>query len=198
MKVITGLGNPGARYEGTRHNIGFEVLSALAEKIGAPLRRSFRFKARVSDGTVGGAGVMLVQPATYMNESGLAVAPIVRKRGCAVSDVIVVLDDTAIELGRLRIRARGSSGGHNGLQSLIQALGSDEFVRVRVGVGADSVGGSLREHVLGRFAPGEFDAVREMVRLATEAVICVVQSGAEVAMNRFNARPAAARPENNG
>ncbi len=186
MKVIVGLGNPGKRYQQTPHNVGFDVIDKVACDISCELRRSFRFKARIGRGLFGGEEILLVKPETYMNLSGRAVAPILRYRKLTPADMILVADDADLDIGMLRIRVRGSSGGHNGVASVIQSVGSEDFVRVRIGVGRDQSGRGLVEHVLTAFSPNERKLVDEVVVRAGQSVFCVLESGVEEAMNRFN------------
>ncbi len=188
MKLVAGLGNPGARYEGTRHNVGFEVADELARRAGAKFRRRWRFPVRQASLSEGDAHILLVKPVSFMNRSGQALAPLLRRKGLAPSDMIVVLDDTELACGRLRIRPRGGAGGHNGLQSVIQHLGTEEFARVRVGIGPRPPGRELVEYVLSRFDPEQRAKTDRVVGLAAEAVWSLVREGVEQAMNRFNAR----------
>ena len=186
MKLVVGLGNPGREYERTRHNIGFEVVDELAARIGAEFRRSLRFAAHLADGRVAADAILIAKPTTYMNASGVAVGALAGRKGIQPVDVLVVVDDVDIELGRLRIRAKGSAGGHNGLKSVIAALGTDEFVRVRVGVGRPDGGGEMVDHVLSRFLPGEKELAGQMVKRAADAVETWWRDGLVKAMNSFN------------
>ena len=142
MKVIVGLGNPGKAYAHTPHNVGFDVVHELARRLGCTLSLNRRFAARVGRTVGAETELLLVQPQTYMNDSGAAVAPILRYRKLTPADLVVVLDDADLPLGRLRIRKQGSSGGHRGLQSIVDALGTGEFIRVRVGIGRGESGGT--------------------------------------------------------
>lgn len=184
MKLVVGLGNPGKEYAGTRHNIGAEVVELLAARAGCALKRKWRLQARAARAVVGGEAVTLARPSTFMNASGAAVASLVRWLKCAPGDLIVVSDDIALDLGRIRIRPSGGAGGHKGLESVIASLGTDGFARVRVGIGAPR-GGQVR-HVLGRFAGGERPAVEEARERAALAVEEIVSKGVVPAMNRFN------------
>ncbi|MBO7356150.1 MAG: aminoacyl-tRNA hydrolase [Lachnospiraceae bacterium] len=188
MKMIVGLGNPGREYEHTRHNVGFDVISALAEKleISAGMWKA-EHRAHTARGMIGGEKVILVKPQTFMNLSGEAVRELndYYKLG-GVSDIIVISDDVAIPTGNIRIRMKGSSGGHNGLKNIILHMGSEDFVRVRVGVG-DS-GGDMVGHVLGHFSSEDAKKMNEAYKKAADAVCCIVTDGADVAMNRFNTR----------
>jgi len=188
MRMIVGLGNPGREYEHTRHNVGFDVISALAEKleISAGMWKA-EHRAHTARGMIGGEKVILVKPQTFMNLSGEAVRELndYYKLG-GVSDIIVISDDVAIPTGNIRIRMKGSSGGHNGLKNIILHMGSEDFVRVRVGVG-DS-GGDMVGHVLGHFSSEDAKKMSDAYKKAADAVCCIVTDGADVAMNRFNTR----------
>ena len=154
MKIVVGIGNPGRRYERTRHNLGFQVVDRLAAEHGLEVSRR-RFDARVGEGQIEARRVLLVKPQTYVNLTGSAVAPLLRWHRSSTEDLLVVCDDLNLEPGKLRLRRRGASGGHNGLQSVIECLGTEEFARLRIGIGR---GDDAVAHVLGAFAPGERDA----------------------------------------
>lgn len=184
VKLIVGLGNPGTEYDGTRHNVGWDAIDVLGKRhhIFVKSRRS---RALVGEGTIEGVKVVLAKPLTFMNLSGEAVAGLARRYRIASSDVIVVADDVNLDLGRLRIRAKGSAGGHNGLKSIIHSLGSDEFARVRVGIG--STDRDMIKHVLSRFSRAERPIVKQAIDEAADAVEVILAEGIETAMNRFNA-----------
>lgn len=186
MKLIVGLGNPGRAYRNTRHNIGFMVVDELASRLGITLRRSLRFPVESGRGAMGRQSVRLVKPQTYMNRSGQGIAPLLRKEGIAPGDLLVVYDDVALDWGRLRIRAQGSDGGHNGVRSVIDAAGSSAFVRIRVGIGPKPDKVPLSDYVLGPFTATERAATDEVVRRAADAVEAVCALGVEAAMNRLN------------
>lgn len=186
MKMVVGLGNPGRKYEHTRHNVGFDVVDELARRAGVAFRRSWRFPADLAEATLAGKRVLLVKPRTFMNRSGEAVGPLARKRGVAPAELLVVVDDVELECGRLRLRRDGRAGGHNGLKSLIELVGSEAFPRVRVGVGRVPEGGDLVQHVLGRFAPDDRKVMSEAVNRAADAVELVMKDGLEKAQNTFN------------
>lgn len=188
MKIIVGLGNPGERYARTRHNAGFLVVDALANELSRSLRRSFRFKARMAGATLNEEELLLIKPLTYMNNSGGVVASIMAYRKIELEDMIVVLDDADMDIGRLRVRPKGSSGGHKGLESVIQCVGSEAFTRVRVGIGRDTGGRNLVEYVLTPFSGEEWRLFAGAVEQAAQAVICVIASGIETAMNKFNGK----------
>jgi PTH1 family peptidyl-tRNA hydrolase len=185
MRLVVGLGNPGDRYRRTRHNVGFMVADALAARSGVTRWRE-EADAWIAEARVGGEPALLVKPATFMNRSGVAVERVLAGRGAALSDLVVVLDDVALDLGTLRVRERGSHGGHNGLRSLIEMLGSDDFPRLRVGIRKGEVHEDLAEYVLSEFPEEDVLVVQEMVGLAGDAVECLLRDGASEAMNRFN------------
>ena len=185
MRLVVGLGNPGDRYRRTRHNVGFMVADALAARSGVR-RWAFEADAWTAEARVGGEDALLVKPATFMNRSGVAVERVLEARGGGSADLVVVLDDVALDLGTLRVRERGTHGGHNGLRSLIEVLGSDEFARVRVGIRKGEPQADLAEYVLSEFPEDDVLVVQEMVGLAGDAVECLVRQGAAEAMNRFN------------
>jgi len=189
VRIVAGLGNPGPAYRRTPHNVGFEVVERLAKRFGGTWRSSTPFRGRLARITAGG-GVLLAQPATFMNLSGTCVAPLVRYHGAGPANLLVVLDDADLPPGRLRVRPSGSSGGHRGLQSVIDELGTGEFARLRIGVGREP-GQGLVEHVLGRLDPERAALVEQAVAAAVEAVLCWLTSGAEEAMNRYNGWSAA-------
>lgn len=185
MKVIVGLGNPGPQYRGTRHNVGFDVLERLAESLGVAFTKE-KHQGLLAEASARGAKVLLVKPLTFMNRSGDCVAPAVHNKVSSPADVLVVTDDVNLPLGRLRIRAGGSAGGHNGLKSLIERLGSDQFPRLRVGVGDKRATGDLADHVLSKFLPEEREVVAAMTARAVDAALLWVAEGVERTMNEFN------------
>src|SRR5262245_40107792 len=188
MKVIVGLGNPGRQYEGTRHNVGFVVVEYLAAAPGTgPFRR--RFDALVAESTEGGEQVLFVKPGTFMNLSGESVRQIIDFYKVEIKDVLIVCDDIALPLGKLRARARGSAGGQKGLRSIQQHLGTQEYSRLRVGVDAPGEHLDAADHVLSRFKPGERAVVEEAVANAAQAVLLWLRDGIDVVMNRFNPDP---------
>ena len=189
MKLIVGLGNPGPEYADTRHNLGFKVAEELALRHGLRLKSHAKWKARAAKIADIGEGVWLAQPTTFMNLSGWAVREMASFHKLAPSDVLIVVDDADLPLGRLRIRSRGSAGGHNGLKSVIHELGTVEFPRLRIGVGRET--GGLRNHVLGRFAAGEKAEVDAAVTRAADAAELFAREDILTAMNRFNPAPAA-------
>jgi peptidyl-tRNA hydrolase, PTH1 family len=185
MRVVVGLGNPGNKYHGTRHNVGFAVIDGLASSPSAGKFQS-RFQAQVAELMEGQEKVLLVKPETFMNLSGRSVRQIVDSYQLPLTDVLVVCDDVNLPLGRLRARAKGTHGGHNGLRDIQNHLGTTEYSRLRLGVDAGG-GGELTDHVLGRFRPSERPVIEDSLALAVQAVSVWIQQGIEVCMNRYNA-----------
>ena len=184
MKIVVGLGNPGNQYRETRHNIGFQVVDELARRWNAGAWKK-RYEAEVSEHRAIGP-VLLVKPQTYMNLSGTAVREAAKFYKTPAAEIVVVHDDLDLPAGRLRIRDRGGSGGHRGIESILTQLGSDEFVRVRFGVGRPPAGWDSADYVLGRFASEEQDLIREAVTKAADAIEMILKEGAAPAMNRYN------------
>jgi PTH1 family peptidyl-tRNA hydrolase len=187
MRVIVGLGNPGIEYAWTPHNLGFLVVDALAEDAGIRVTRP-EAKSLVGLGQIAGQEVVLAKPQTMMNLSGLAVRELIGRAECGPSELIVLCDDVAIPWGMLRVRERGTAGGHNGLKSIIGAIGSTEFVRVRLGVKPEEMRGDLKEYVLRQIRRDEEDLVAEEIEQGAEAVKVILAEGTQAAMNRFNRR----------
>ncbi len=185
MKLIVGLGNPGRRYEGTRHNIGFAVLAKLAERHGNGAARS-RFHGECIEADLQGQRTLLLRPATYMNLSGQSVseAKAFYKLDCC--DLLVICDDLSLPLGKLRFRARGSSGGQKGLENIIQRLGTDEFSRLRLGIGSAPAGWDWADYVLSKFTPDEQPEIDRCIALAAEAASTWATQGIEYCMNHYN------------
>ena len=188
MYIIVGLGNPGTKYEGTRHNMGFDVIDALIERNKVPSAGT-KFHALYGSGRIGNERIVLAKPLTYMNLSGTAVREITDFYKIDVkNELIVISDDIDLDPGRIRIRKKGSAGGQNGMKDIIEKLGTDEFVRVRVGTGAKPAGWDLADWVLSRFSAGERKTVDEAILRAAAAVETIVTDGADAAMNRFNVK----------
>jgi len=185
VRFVVGLGNPGERYRRTRHNVGFMVLDALAARLGRGQGRE-EGEAWVSRADFSGEESLLVKPLTFMNRSGVAVAELLALKGGSSRDVVVVMDDVALDLGWLRVRERGSHGGHNGLRSVIEVLGTEEFPRVRVGIRKGEVSADLADYVLAPFPNDDILLVQEVVGRAADAVESLIRDGAATAMNRFN------------
>lgn len=185
MKLIVGLGNPGRQYAGTRHNVGFMTVDLLGEALGIPVGKN-KEQALIGEGFLGGEKVVLVKPQTYMNLSGLAVGALVRWYKVNPEDMLVIYDDMDMELGRLRLRSQGSAGGHNGIKSLIGALGTEKFPRLKVGIGRPLIRGEVTGHVLTPFTTEEWEEIKPCLERAVEAVKVWIREGLEAAMNRFN------------
>ncbi|HZT08327.1 MAG TPA: aminoacyl-tRNA hydrolase [Chloroflexota bacterium] len=192
-KLIVGLGNPGPRYHHTRHNVGFAVVAELGRRHNVPGRS--RGPVIVGEGAISGQPVVLAQPTTMMNASGAPVA-LLRKRHnvWSLDDLLVVVDDMDLALGTVRLRPRGSAGGHNGLKSIIDALGSQDFPRLRVGIGRPPPGVDPIDYVLTRFSPAERATIEKAIATAADAVECWIEHGADETMNRFNRTSAPGSP----
>lgn len=188
MKVVVGLGNPGEEYRGTRHNVGFEVVDRLAARARTELRRDRTLNALVARGTVAEEEVLLVEPLTYMNLSGVVARRALERAAGEPGDLVVVCDDYHLPVGVLRLRGGGSAGGHNGLTDVARCLGTQEYPRLRLGIGAPG-GAEAREFVLARFRPGERRPMEEAYERAAEAVESWVSHGLERTMARYNGGP---------
>ncbi|SCJ95133.1 Peptidyl-tRNA hydrolase [uncultured Clostridium sp.] len=189
MFLIVGLGNPGKEYAGTRHNIGFEAVDYIADKYNIELNR-IKFKGIFGEGMINGKKVILLKPTTYMNLSGDSIREVVNFYKISNEDIIVIYDDISLEVGRLRIREKGSHGGHNGIKSIITNLSSDVFPRVKIGVGGPK--GDLVSHVLGKFSNSEIEVLRESIMATSEAVATILSRDTKEAMNKFNGFKASA------
>ena len=185
MVLIIGLGNPGSKYAGTRHNIGFSAVTELADECGIALKTK-ECKGITGTGTIEGVKVKLVQPQTFMNNSGECVRALMDFYKVPAEDILVICDEVSLPTGKLRIRAKGSAGGHNGMKSIIAHAGTGDFARLRIGVGEKPEGWDLADHVLAHFPKGEEPAVRESLKRAVAAVRCFLSDGIEETMNRFN------------
>ena len=183
MKAIVGLGNPGSEYAGTRHNVGFEVVDELARRWRVTLKK---WKSMAHVALVKDRDVVLVEPKTFMNASGQAINAVMAFYKIQPADVLVVVDEVQLPLGKLRLRPSGSAGGHNGLKSVIEHVGKD-FTRLRIGVDRGHPDWDLSDRVLSKFPPGERDIVDRAIRRAADAVETFVSDGIHAAMNRFNA-----------
>lgn len=185
MKIIVGLGNPTAQYQGTRHNVGFSVIYNISDKYGIKVDTK-KHKALIGKGIINGEKVILAMPQTYMNLSGESVRELMDYYKCDVDDLVVIYDDISLDVGKLRIRAKGSAGGHNGIKNIIAHLGTQEFPRIKVGVGEKPKHMDLADYVLGRFSESEKPVIREGADKACEAVAIIIDEGISAAMNKFN------------
>jgi peptidyl-tRNA hydrolase, PTH1 family len=184
VRLIVGLGNPGREYEETPHNMGFWALDRLATRASISVRRR-EGKSLVGRGELGGHAAILAKPQTFMNLSGVGVRMLIEKYDCDPAEMIVLVDEVDLPWGRLRIRERGSAGTHNGMRSVVQAVGT-EFIRVRMGVGPEKVWGELRDYVLRPMDPDERQIADEMAGDAADAVELILTEGVSKAMSRFN------------
>ena len=184
MKIVVGLGNPGDKYADTRHNVGFKVIDTLAEVLKTDVRKR-KFGARVGFGEFADKKVILFKPWQFMNRSGQAVATVMGFYKAGLSDLLVVLDDMALEPGRIRIRTKGSAGGHNGLADIIEKLGTESFSRLRIGIGQSGKEDAV-DFVLDKPAKTERLALDEAIERSRKAVLCWVEQGIEATMNQFN------------
>jgi PTH1 family peptidyl-tRNA hydrolase len=187
MKLVVGLGNPGKKYQGTRHNVGFEVLAELANRFSAS-QPSLKYDSEIAEIMIGSEKVMLLAPQTYMNESGRAVRKCFDFYQPELTDVTVLCDDMNLELGRLRWRSKGSAGGQKGLDDIIRHLGNDEFPRLRIGIGRPPGQMNPADFVLGRFTSRERSTMDQVVMAAADSIECWISEGVGSCMNRFNSQ----------
>ncbi|RKI81052.1 aminoacyl-tRNA hydrolase [bacterium 0.1xD8-71] len=186
MYIIVGLGNPDRQYQNTRHNIGFDVVDTIAEKYGIAMGEK-KHKAVIGKGFIAGQKVVLVKPQTYMNLSGESVRAVIDfYKVDEKTELIVISDDVSLDVGRIRIRKKGSAGGHNGLKNIILHLGHDEFMRVRMGVGEKPQGRDLADYVLGHFTMTDREVMDESARNAAAAIEVMITQGPDAAMNLYN------------
>ena len=185
MKLIVGLGNPGMQYAATRHNIGFEVIDSLSEVYNIPVNKS-KYKALIGEGRIGDERVILMKPQTFMNLSGEAVRACMDFQKLSNEDVIIIYDDISLDVGQIRIRKSGSAGGHNGIKSIIAHMNTQEFPRVKVGVGQKPAGWDLANYVLGRFSEEDMKIIGPKINDVIKAVECMVASTIDKAMNQYN------------
>ena len=185
--MIAGLGNPGTKYRTTRHNLGFCVVDALADQLSVSVDRN-KFGTEFGRGACAGAKIVMAKPQAYMNNSGPPVAKLSSYFGIECDDLIVVHDDIDLAFGRIKIKKKGGSGGHNGLKSLVDALGSGNFTRVRIGIGRPDPGRSVTGHVLGRFTNEEQASLPSLITGAGDAVLMILRKDVKTAMNHFNAK----------
>ena len=194
MKIMVGLGNPGAEYAHTKHNVGFMLVDALAERIGIDTWQE-KFNSLIAVGRIDAQKVLLVKPLTYMNESGRAVGPLLDWYKLAPEDLIVAHDDMDIAAGTIRLRRKGSAGGHNGIKSLLAHIGSEDFSRVRIGIGRPLPGWTVVRHVLAPFPADDATKIQEAISYLLPAVECIVTDGIDMAMNRYNPRKKTAKQD---
>lgn len=187
MYIIVGLGNPGAEYAKTRHNAGFSVIDVLADKYNISVDTA-KHKGLIGKGVIEGNKVLLVKPMTYMNNSGECVREVMDYYKEDIDNLIVIFDDISLAPGNIRIRPKGSAGGHNGIKSLIAHLGTENFKRIKFGVGDKPKGWDLVDWVLGKFNEEDMPALKDAGQRSCEAVICLMQDDVSVAMNRFNCK----------
>lgn len=187
MYIIAGLGNPTKEYAGTRHNVGFRVIDELADKLNVDVSEK-KHRALCARGVIGGEKVILLKPQTFMNLSGESIRAAADYYKVEPEQVLILYDDVSLPPGQLRIRTKGSAGGHNGIKSIISHLGTQEFPRIRVGVGEKPRGMDLADYVLGRFSKEEAPLMEDAFKEAAEAVCLFITDGADAAMNHFNAK----------
>jgi len=188
LKIVIGLGNPGSKYEFTRHNIGFRIIDSLARDMGIEFNKVKSYYSLISRGMINNYKVMLVKPQTFMNLSGRAVNRVVSYYKIPLQDLLIVYDDLNLELGQVRIRKKGSSGGHKGIESIMQYLNSEDIPRLRIGVGNPSLNYNFDcvSYVLSNFNNDEEDKIAEVIQLSTEAVKTIIEDGFEKAMRKYN------------
>ena len=186
MYLVAGLGNPGKQYDMTRHNIGFHTIDYIADELGVKIKK-LKYKSIYGECDINGEKVILVKPQTYMNLSGESISEFVKFFKIPTENVIIISDDIALETGRIRIRKKGSAGGHNGLKNIIYMLNSENFNRIRIGVGAPTHPDyDLKDFVLGRFTKEEIPVLEESIIKSYKAVVEIIKRGADSAMNKFN------------
>lgn len=185
MYIIAGLGNPTSRYDKTRHNVGFEVIDYLAKKYGIDVDTK-KHKALIGKGMIASEKVLLVKPQTFMNLSGESIREITDYYKADESDLIVIYDDISLNVGQIRIRAKGSAGGHNGIKNIIQHMGTQNFWRIKVGIGEKPAHRDLADYVLGHFQGEEKEIMQEAFANAADAAAVMISEGIDTAMNRFN------------
>jgi len=185
IRLVAGLGNPGSEYEKTRHNIGFELVDLIAAGRKLKWAKEHKFRAKIA---LDGSSLILAKPLTFMNLSGNAVSRLIRHYKLLPSQILIVYDDIALPIGTLRFRANGSAGGHNGIKSLIEYLGTEDFPRLRIGIGAPPGNEPLTDHVLGRFGQEEWSEMEKVLAIAVDGVNCALSAGLDSAMNQYNRR----------
>ncbi len=184
MKIVVGLGNPGAQYANTPHSVGFEAVDAIAAEMGVAWETKKAFNCLLAKGSFAGHQVMLVKPQTYMNSSGDSVAPIVKYHNATAADLIVIQDDIDLPVGKMRIRKAGSCGGHNGVRNIIERLGTPAFTRLKIGVGKDK--SNVIGFVLGKFDPTSRTIIDRVVAESVKVTALILRDGPDAAMNAYN------------
>lgn len=185
MKLIVGLGNPGLRYKNTKHNLGFQVIETLSKKFEIKLNKK-KFNAIFGRGKINTQSVILAQPLTFMNNSGQAVKALMRRFNIELDDLIIICDDFNLDLGNIRIRKRSSSGGHNGLNSVIEILETKDFLRLRIGIGTLPLRQDPAVYVLKKFTKDGKAIIKKIIPLSCDAITTIISEGVEVAMNKYN------------
>ncbi|WAA12344.1 aminoacyl-tRNA hydrolase [Fervidibacillus halotolerans] len=185
MKLIVGLGNPGTKYEETKHNVGFKVIDELSNRFHLPLKKS-KFRALMENGVIKGQKIILMKPLTYMNLSGEAIAPVMNYFDIPPSDLLVIYDEMDLPVGKIRLRYKGSAGGHNGVKSIIQHIGTEQFNRIRIGIDKPKLGISTVDHVLSTFRPSDRKIIEEMIQISADACEMWLQSPFIDVMNKYN------------
>jgi len=185
LYIVVGLGNPGKKYESTRHNVGFNAIDCIAEQWGVSVKK-IKHKSLIGETKIDGEKVILVKPQTFMNASGEALMEIQRFYKIPIENIIVIYDDLDLDVGKLRIRPSGSAGTHNGMRSIIQLLQDDKFPRVRIGIGKPMIKGDIINHVIGNFPKSERKIVDDIIALSAKAVEEMILNGTNKAMNKYN------------
>ena len=196
MRIMIGLGNPTEKYQATRHNIGWDAITRIADDYNIALNQN-KHKAICGTGYIEGEKVILAQPVTYMNLSGESVRQLVDYYKVSAQDIIVIYDDISLDVGQLRIRKKGSAGGHNGIKSIISHLGTDEFPRIKIGVGEKPKDWDLADYVLSRFKEDEEKIIREALKDSSDACRMIISDGMDAAMNKYNKKKEAKKTNNN-
>ena len=196
MKIVVGLGNPGTKYSGTRHNVGFDVIEALVQRHAFGARSKSKFNANVHEVMISGTKVLLISPLTYMNLSGQTVQAAIDFFKLGLEDLMVICDDLNLDVGRIRVRAKGSAGGQNGIKDIIKRVGSQDFPRLRLGIGRPPANWDTADYVLGKFCESDLPLIRDAVAQAVKACEFWIDNDVRSTMNRFNADPNA-KPKKN-
>ncbi len=185
MKLVVGLGNPGSEYKKTKHNVGFRAVELLAEDLNIEINR-LKFRGLIGEGNFNGEKILLLKPLTYMNLSGQSVSEVMKFYKLEKSDIIILYDDIDIKMGSIRIREKGSAGGHNGIKSIISCIGTDEFMRIKIGIGGDYKYFDLADYVLAPFSKSEEPIIEDGIKMAEESVKIILKDGISKAMNQMN------------